>query len=164
MLSIVIPSLPGSTDGVDTIIELMKVHSDSLVCLVKVNKPDDEERDQEWYSWLALFREKDTIGQFVGYVNHWGTRFGAGQRGTGVWGFAKMMSVKDDLECKFLDLNWNEFDKDLRKQLSNNGNMEAIYKGWNELIRFHVYPELFHILPGAEYGPNEEWQKKIEIN
>lgn len=73
----------GVTQSIDTLISIIKENRESLFNVLAVNDGDDN------YTFIAVFREKGTVGQFVSFVQEYGTN--DGRSGEGGSGFTRMM-------------------------------------------------------------------------
>lgn len=72
----------GITRGIDYLIELIEEHKEQVISVGKIHDGNDN------YSFMVLFREKGTIGQFVAFVHEWGVN--DGRSGEGGRGFVRM--------------------------------------------------------------------------
>lgn len=67
MITIIPTSEIGSTSGIDAMMKRIQDHPKELVNVGRVNDGDDN------YSFIALFFGKGTIGQYVAFLQEWGT-------------------------------------------------------------------------------------------
>lgn len=96
-----------SSSGVKNIVKAMQGYPIDLLAVFKVNMPD------RIFCWAALFKEKNTIGQFVILVNHKGTT--TGYAGEGPKAYKHIDSYLDANEIIIIDIEWDELDKGAQK-------------------------------------------------
>ncbi len=111
----------GITRGVDYLIKLLQEHQQQIVSVGKIHDGDDN------YSYIALFREKGTIGQFVAFVHEWGVN--DGRSGEGGQGFIRM---NEFLESNKIETMMFTLAKDELKELKNEANIEKRFIYWRK--------------------------------
>lgn len=111
----------GITSGIDHLIKLIEEHKEQVVSVGKIHDGDDN------YSYMALFRERGTIGQFVAFVHEWGVN--DGRSGEGGRGFIRINEFlyNNSIDTKKLTLSKAEF-----KELNNQLNIEKRLQYWRK--------------------------------
>ena len=102
MINIIPTSEAGSTGGIDAMMKLIRDHPKELVNVGRVNDGDDN------YSFIALFLEKGTIGQYVAFLQEWGTDDEKSAEGEG--GFIRMNVFLSEEEIEVVDFQLSEQD------------------------------------------------------
>lgn len=102
MIQIIPTSETGVTSGVDALIERMKDHPGELINVGRVNDGDDN------YAFIALFLEKGTIGQYVAFLQEWGTNDEKSSEGEG--GFIRMNVFLFDHKIDVVDFQLSDQD------------------------------------------------------
>lgn len=115
---------PGITRGIDYLITLIKENKEEIVSVGKIDDGNDN------YSYMALFREKGTIGQLVAFVHEWGVYDGG--NGEGGRGFIRMNEFLEDNKIETMSFTLSK--KEL-KELANENDKEKLYACWKK----HAY-------------------------
>ena len=111
----------GITRGIDYLIKLVEEHQEQVVSVGKIHDGNDN------YSYMALFREKGTIGKFVAFVHEWGVN--DGQSGEGGGGFIR---INKFLESNKVETMMITLVKDELKELNNEENLEKRFIYWRK--------------------------------
>jgi hypothetical protein len=126
-----IPLIPlggfGITRGIYQMIGLIEEHSSELLSVAKINDGDDT------YSFIALFREKNSIGGFVAFINEWGTN--DGKSGTGGGGYQDMIQYLEDHNIQILDYDLTHYPEYLQfNELKRNQSCRMRMDLWQEIV------------------------------
>lgn len=159
MISVLFPSAPGVTIGIRNMIRAMQDNADCLLVIHKISKTIAAEDYTQYFSWVAIFRERGTVGQIVALVNQWGTTFGPRAGSTGSTGYCEMMSYIEDQEVEVYERAWLEIDPKLREQLEA-PLMHQRSRGWERFILEYI--DLGVVLPGVDYPINQYWQHRLD--
>lgn len=157
MINVIPTSLRGETFGAWALIKLMQDNPKELVRLYEIEKADGDTSD---YTFLALFREKGTIGQFVAFVNQWGTNFGPREGGTGGSGYREMRSFLADAEIEPETIDWESISEEMRKRLES-ASVHVRLKAWEEFLIEDLPNCMLNYLEAVQNYPiNEQWARK----
>ncbi len=160
MLTVIPTSPPGVTSGVAALINLIKGHPEELVELFQVEKRRIGSESTIEYTFIALFLERGTIGQFVAFINEWGTNFGPEAGGTGSAGYRKMQSFIEDHEIHSYQIQWGSIPRNLRNRLSSETSRYTHYRAWEEILIDELSYVMRRYLDATEYPINENWRKR----
>ena len=92
----------GVTRYVDTLIEYIEENPNEFIGIARINDGDKN------YTFIALFKDKCTIGKFSALVHEWGTN--DGMSGEGGKGFVRMNSYIDKKNVEVEDYTLSEED------------------------------------------------------
>lgn len=127
MINIIPTSKKGITSGVDTIIKLIQDNPNELINVGRVNDGDDN------YSFIALFLEKGTIGQYVAFLQKWGTNDGVSGEGEG--GFIRMNVFLSEKKIDVVDFQLSNQDyKKIGYLKSSVTDLEERFTIWQKYI------------------------------
>ena len=102
MITIIPTSERGVTGGIDAMMKRIQDHPKELINVGRVNDGDDN------YSFIALFLEKGTIGQYVALLQEWGTNDEkSAEAGAG---FIRMNVFLSEEEIEVVDFQLSEQD------------------------------------------------------
>ncbi|MEG4458441.1 hypothetical protein [Microcoleus sp. N9_A1] len=73
LINLVIPSPPGTTAGIGAILKLMRDNPDSVLKVVHLYRDHPESSS----TFIAFFREPNSVFQITAVLNVWGTSFGS---------------------------------------------------------------------------------------
>lgn len=90
------------TSGVDALIKRMKDYPGELINVGRVNDGDDN------HSFIALFLEKGTIGQYVAFLQEWGSDDEKSAEGEGA--FIRMDVFLSDHKIDVVDFQLSDQD------------------------------------------------------
>jgi|LakMenEpi03Aug12_release.lakeMendotaPanAssembly.Ray.scaffolds.fasta_scaffold428281_2 hypothetical protein len=127
-----IPLIPlggfGITSGIYQIIRLIDDHRSDLIGVAKVNNGDD------FYSFIALFREKNSIGRFVAFINEWGTNDGLSGEGGG--GYEDMIQYLATHNIKPQEYNLSRYPDELRNTIGRDSKEYQVQRmeAWQEIV------------------------------
>lgn len=158
MLNILQPSSSGTTSGIYRIIGLLKENRDNIVSIIKLEKPDGNESSS--FSFIAILREKNTLGQMIAFLNSWGTNFGPVSGGSGILGYCSMMSFIEDSELDiYLDeIKWSKLAPEIQHSLESTSEAERL-SGWNAIV-VERCNNIEHLFPCCKYPINSKWASK----
>jgi len=160
MLAVIPTSPPGVTAGAEALIKLIEENPDELIQLFQVERHEIEPELTTEYSFIALFREKGTIGQFVAFVNEWGTNFGARAGGTGSAVYREMQSFIEDCEIHPCTIQWDSIAPELHNRLTSKTSRYTRYRAWKELLIEELADVMYEYLDAPDYPINENWKKR----
>ena len=127
MIQILPASDYGITCGIDKLIKLIQDNPDELVKVARVHDGDNN------YSFIALFLEKGTIGQYVAFLQEWETN--DGMSGEGGRGFIRMNQFLEDNNIAPEEIL---LDKSENKKLGHGGkyieNIAERYAAWQHYV------------------------------
>ena len=135
MINIIPTSEIGNTSGIDSIIKRIQNHPNELINVGRVNDGDDN------YSFIALFLEKGTIGQYVAFLQEWGTNDAKSVEGEG--GFIRMNVFLSDKKIDVVDFQLSSQDyKQIGYLKGSVTDLEERFKIWQkyiyEMIEFSI--------------------------
>lgn len=102
MINIIPTSEIGDTKGIDTLIKLMKDNPNELINVGRVNDGEDN------YTFIALFLEKGTIGQYAAFLQEWGSNDEKSVEGEG--GYIRMNVFLSGKEIDVVDFQLSKED------------------------------------------------------
>jgi len=118
----------GVTRGIDTLISIIKENREVLFNVLAVNDRDDN------YTFIAVFREKGTIGQFVSFVQEYGTN--DGRSGEGGGGYIRMMNC---LKEQNIDaVSYELFNQEFAYMTRNQADEKARLEFWKNLVENNI--------------------------
>jgi hypothetical protein len=152
----IIPTSPREvTYGAWALIKLAQGNQEELIDLFQIERKVGETRK---YTFIALFREKGTIGQLVAFINEWGTSFGPGAGGTGSAGFRKIRSFIEDSELELETFVWEEIDSVLRERLMSDS-LQIRLEAWEDFVMEQLPICMMSFLEYArDYPINDNWK------
>jgi hypothetical protein len=159
MLTILQPTTSGTTDGIYTIIGLIKENRDDVLSIIKLEKP--EGRETISCSFVVVLREKNTLGQIVAFLNSWGTNFGPEAGGSGIAGYCSMMSFIEDsgLDIYFHEVKWADLEPDLQGKLKSKSQVDRL-SAWNSIILDRL-GDIQQLFPMFEHPINANWKAQL---
>jgi hypothetical protein len=84
-INVVIPSLANTTQGIGTIIKLIKDSPDNLILVLHLYRKYEESQS----TFIAFFKNPNSIGNFTAVINVWGTSFGYnGEGAPWLWSYS----------------------------------------------------------------------------
>lgn len=119
-------------------------------------------------TFIAFFREPNSVYQITAVLNVWGTSFG--YSGEGARAYGAIRSAIEDLGLPFEQHEWREFSH-LKKGLihqdwSESDSLSLEYANkWEELLINRCYSSLTELLPSEPYTVdqfNETWRNRWE--
>lgn len=149
------------TYGTDSLIQLMIEHSSNLIRLFQVERlivNDGQYLGGKEYTFIALFKEPKTVGQFVAFINQWGTSWGPGSGGTGAGGFARIQSYIEDVELDVTKIDWRDVSENLRIDIESTTYLE-VSRAWAEYITYYQLPPIL-TQSGKLYPTNKNWKNR----
>lgn len=164
LINLVIPSPPGTTAGIGAILKLMRDNPKSVLKVVHLYR----EHPESTSTFIAFFREPNSLYQITAVLNVWGTSFG--YSGEGPRAYGAIRSVIEDLKLPFEQHEWREFSR-LKKGLthqdwSESDSLSLEYANkWEELLIDHCYSSLTELLPSEPYTVdqfNDNWRNRWE--
>lgn len=102
MINIIPTSEIGDTKGIDTLIKLIKDNPNELINVGRVNDGEDN------YTFIALFLEKGTIGQYTAFLQEWGSNDEKSVEGEG--GYIRMNIFLSGKEIDVVDFQLSKED------------------------------------------------------
>ena len=164
LINLVIPSPPGTTAGIGTILKLMRDNPKSVLKVVHLYR----EHPDSTSTFIAFFREPNSVYQITAVLNVWGTSFG--YTGEGPRAYGAIRSAIEDLGLPFEQYEWREFSH-LKTGLnhrdwSEGDSLSLEYANkWEELLIDRCYSSLTELLPSEPYTVdqfNETWRNRWE--
>lgn len=165
-INVVIPSLANTTLGIGTIIKLIKDSPDNLILVLHLYRKYEESQS----TFIAFFKNPNSIGNFTAVINVWGTSFG--YNGEGPRGYGAIRSVIEDHELNFAQCEWQDFldaegwdGQPYKKWDDEQGSTVSLIRQWEELLTERCYFSLCRSLPFEVYSFehfNEHWKSKWE--
>jgi hypothetical protein len=164
LINLVIPSPPGTTAGIGTILKLMRDNPDSLLKVLHLYRDHPE----SFSTFIAFFREPNSVFQITAVLNVWGTSFG--YTGEGPRAYGAIRSAIEDLGLPFEQHEWREFSH-LKTGLnardwSDGDSLSLEYANkWEEILIDRCYSSLTELLPSEPYTFdqfNETWRNRWE--
>lgn len=164
LINLVIPSPPGTTAGIGTILKLMRDNPNTVLKVVHLYRDHHESTS----TFIAFFREPNSVYQITAVLNVWGTSFG--YSGEGARAYGAIRSAIEDLGLPFEQHEWREFSH-LKKGLihqdwSESDSLSLEYANkWEELLINRCYSSLTELLPSEPYTVdqfNETWRNRWE--
>jgi len=158
MMTILQPTPSGVTDGIYRIIGLLKENCDNIVSIIKLERPDGNESSS--FSFIAILREKNTLGQMIAFLNAWGTNFGLEAGGSGILGYCSIMSFIEDseLDIRLDEIKWSKLSPEIQHSLESKSEAERL-TGWNAIITERCN-DIEHLFPCCKYPMNSKWESK----
>lgn len=142
-----IPLIPlsdrGITYGIYAMLQLMQDNLQQVMCAAKIHDGKDN------YTFLVLLREPNSIGQFVAFINEWGTN--DGKSGTGGDGFYMMRQFLKDHDIYTLEYDLSEDDLVNIGGNSHSSDTQRL-DFWQEHV-LGMCAQLHDILPGISNYP-----------
>jgi hypothetical protein len=162
LINIVMPSPPGTTAGIGTILKLMRDNRDSLLKVVQLYRKHPESSS----TFIAFFRELNSIYQITAVLNVWGTSFG--YNGEGPRAYGAIRSAIEDWELPFEQHEWLEFSHQKtgwnHQDWSDVDFLSLEYANkWEELLIDRCYSSLTQLLPSEPYTFdqfNDNWKNR----
>lgn len=165
-INVVIPSLANTTLGIGTIIKLIKDCPDNLILVLHLYRKYEESQS----TFIAFFKNPNSIGNFTAVINVWGTSFG--YKGEGPRAYGAIRSVIEDHQLNFEQCEWQNFldaqgwdGKPYKKWDDEHGSTVSLIRQWEELLTERCYFSLCRSLPFELYSfehLNELWKSKWE--
>lgn len=165
-INVVIPSLAKTTLGIGTIIKLIKDCPDNLILVLHLYRKYEESQS----TFIAFFKNPNSIGNFTAVINVWGTSFG--YNGEGPRGYGAIRSVIEDHQLNFEQCEWQDFldaqgwdGQPYKKWDEEPGSTVNLIRQWEELLTERCYFVLCRSLPFEVYSLqhfNEHWKSKWE--
>ena len=164
LINLVIPSPPGTTAGIGTILKLMRDNSQRVLKVVHLYR----EHPESTSTFIAFFREPNSVFQITAVLNVWGTSFGYTGEGSRAYGVIR--SAIEDLGLPFEQHEWREFSH-LKTGLnhrdwSEGDSLSLEYANkWEELLIDRCYSSLTELLPSEPYTVeqfNDHWRNRWE--
>jgi|GEM_PF-1566466 hypothetical protein len=164
-INVVIPSPSGYTAGIAVIIKLIKDYPDNLIQVLHLYKQDPEDDS----TFIAFFREPNSIGKFTAVINAWGTSYG--YSGEGPRAYGAIRSVIEECQLNFKQCEWQDFLKanhecegrPFKKWQDEPESTISLIKQWEELLTERCYFSLCRSLPLEPYTFdhfNKYWKSK----
>ena len=169
-INIVIPSQPGSTLGIAVILQLIRDYPDNLIQILHLYQKTEEGRS----TFIAFFREPNSISQITAVLNIWGTSFG--YNGEGPRGYGAIRSVIEELNLPFEQCEWSDFlgDADKKSLFGSNkdwsddwSSLPEYLKKWEQLLVERCYFSFYGSLPNEMYSWehfNENWKNRLKLS
>jgi len=158
MLTILQPTTSGTTDGIYTIIGLIKENRDDVLSIIKLEKP--EGRETISCSFVVVLREKNTLGQIVAFLNSWGTNFGPEAGGSGIAGYCSMMSFIEDSGLFLDEIKWTKLEPEIQEKLKSKSEVDHL-SAWNSIILDRLV-DIQHLFPKFEHPINANWKAQLK--
>lgn len=164
LINIVIPSPPVTTAGIGAILKLIRDNPDSVFKVLHLYREHPESSS----TFIAFFREPNSLCQITAVLNVWGTSFG--YKGEGPRAYGAIRSAIEDLELSFEQFDWREFSH-LKTGLntrdwSDGDSLSLEYANkWEELLIDRCYSYLTELLPSEPYTIdqfNDNWRNRWE--
>lgn len=144
-----------TTYGIWNIIKAIEDNPNEILSLYTITS---QEGDRKNYIWVALFREKGTIGHFTALINMWGTSYGASAGGTGMAGFCEMMSLSENQGIEIIDFDLDNLNEESQKILRSASNFPQCY----EILEEMIVDTFDSVLPlNNSYPINEHWAERV---
>lgn len=162
LINVVMPSPPGITSGIGAILKLMRDNPDSVLKVLHLYR----EHPESTSTFIAFFREPNSIYQITAVLNVWGTSFG--YSGEGPRAYGAIRSAIEDLELPFEQYDWREFSHQKRGANHQDWSdadflsLEYLNK-WEELLIDRCYFSFAQLLPSESYTFeqfNENWRNR----
>ncbi len=147
---------PGTGDGHRHIMAAIQEFRDQLVVVMRLHHPDR-------YSFIAVFRERGTIGGFTALIGQGGAT--SGYRGGGPYDHAQMLSFLDDQGIDFKETYWSDWESDYPEFTKAMEDMfwghdyytGRIIKLWSSFLSSYIW----HYMPKIKYEPSLERLREV---
>ena len=164
LINLVIPSPPGTTAGIGAILKLIWDYPNSILKVVHLYREHPESSS----TFIAFFREPNSVFQITAVLNVWGTSFG--YTGEGPRAYGAIRSAIEDLGLPFEQHEWREFSHLKRglnhRDWSDSDSLSLEYANkWEELLIDRCYSSLTQLLPSEPYTVdqfNDNWRNRWE--
>ena len=164
LINLVIPSPPGTTAGIGAILKLIWDYPNSILKVVHLYREHPESSS----TFIAFFREPNSVFQITAVLNVWGTSFG--YTGEGPCAYGAIRSAIEDLGLPFEQHEWREFSHLKRglnhRDWSDSDSLSLEYANkWEELLIDRCYSSLTQLLPSEPYTVdqfNDNWRNRWE--
>ena len=121
MIDIIKIGRTGITKDIDILIKYIEENSNEIISVARINDNDDN------YSFIALFKDKCTIGKYSALINEWGTN--DGMSGEGGSGYIRMNNFLNKNHIKVFNMNLSNTDA---KKIGYGFNKELTE--WNDIV------------------------------
>lgn len=147
MVRAYLTSAPGVTFGLLRICAAIEQFRPHLIVVIRLRRND-------LYSFIALFREPNSVGNFTALINQEGAASGYG--GGGPYGHAQILTFLDDNSIEFEDADWNDWESDYPdfiKRLSLSSDEAFLNESWSRFLSSYIWnylPTKSNIKPSKE--------------
>lgn len=158
MMSVYLVGHSGTCEGIQKMLYMMNHYRSRLLLVIKFKLRGE---DVSHYTFIALFQEPGSVGNFTALVNHSGAT--SGYSGSGPTAYAEMMSFIEEYGLKVCEADWDDIEYDypaFREKLRALGK-EDEYTGaaadvWRDFLSFYIWG----LMPRLDYRTSEAWKVK----
>lgn len=145
------------------IVRLIEDNKKDFIRLIQVVECNGE---VQLYTFIALFREKGTLGQLVAFVCEWHASWGSKAGKAGAWNYALVRSCLEDsfeagdLETLVTDVDWYDLHSEGKAWLEKLSVFERS-NFWTDVIRKYGFQNNI-TLPITPRRPNDHWKQLLK--
>lgn len=154
MVRVYLPSPPGETRGINSIIAAIRQYQEHLIGVLRVVN-----RSENKYTFIAMFREPNTIGGFIALISQ--NAATSGYNGGGPAAHAAILTFLDDTGIEFEDRDWSEWEADYSDFTAQITDPDAavveIADAWSDFLSSYIW----YFLPRESYKPSEERLREV---
>lgn len=137
----------GITLGVRSLKNRIKEHSDQFIDVMCVERSCKDAENTLEFTFIALFKEKGTLGQYVAFISEWGTNYGDHAGGEGSRGFEEFNEYLDQLAAdtsrEFVFHEWDSIPVDYRAVLDDEKSLNyERMQVWGKIVMNCMFPVL----------------------
>lgn len=132
----------GVTYGVKVLQRKAMEYRDQLVGVMEVEKQKESGQAFE-FTFILVFREKNTLGHFVAFVNEWGTTSGTGTGSTGKRGYEEFwdfLHTFDEESVNICRVVWEEVNERCKVTLEQSRSQYERMKAWEQVVMDEFFP------------------------
>lgn len=147
----------GITSSIDVLIHLIQTYKSHFLKLIEFR--GDLPRGGETYTFVAIFRESNSIGDFVAFVEQNGTNWGPDSGGEGSGGYARMRSFIEDKGIQVDEQRFGDLAADWGKRLLSYDHYVPS-NIWAEYLQEMEMPGvILQLYRGSFYPENARWSQ-----
>lgn len=164
MVKAYITSPPGDAFGISHILGAMRDFTEHILFVIKVERTEYRSSVHTHYSFIAVFRERGSVGGITALINQEGTT--VGYNGTGPDGYAQMMQFVEENNITIHEADWADWERNYPAftekalKLSEPDEMGELSRIWSDFLTYHIWD----YMPRHEVIVSDEWLAQAAKN